>query len=289
MVLPTLACILGVNEAIILQQIHYWLENVAKNQSRYPEKNRRNFQDGRWWTYQSIPEWHRTTFQFWSESTIKRTFLRLESMGLLITRQLARDRWDRTNWYAIDYERLNQLYAEYLTAHPNEPCSGSDCTEGTDQLEPISLGQDDPMLNETPMMNQNKRGAAPPSSSEETELDELRRALNEVTGMDSMLNRSLITKSAGSLAQAGYNAGMVRSAFGKGGAWYSQDWRGKKGEVPTVKNVIENIAVLSRQSQSASNEAELDQKRDQVRQEIQAARKKRASDEISLSKIGGTV
>lgn len=36
-----LAVILGLNEALILQQVHYWIE--------INKKNNRNFQEGRYW------------------------------------------------------------------------------------------------------------------------------------------------------------------------------------------------------------------------------------------------
>lgn len=44
-----LAKILGLNEALVLQQINYWLEiNKKKNN---------NFHDGRYWTYNTLKEW----------------------------------------------------------------------------------------------------------------------------------------------------------------------------------------------------------------------------------------
>ena len=293
LILPTLAIILGLNEAIILQQIHYWLENVARNQARYPGKDRQNYQDGRWWTYQSIPDWQRTAFPFWSQSTIKRTILHLEALGVLISRQLARDKRDRTNWYSINYERLNQLHTEYQLAQASEPCIGSNCTDGTDQPELISSGQNDPMLNETLMMNQDERGGNPAQASnkdmalDEQALDDMVQALGEITGMDNLLNHSLLVKNAKGLLQAGYHAKTVRATFGAGSVWYSQDWRGKKGEPPTLKNVIEQISILCRQVAQRLPNADLDQKRDQVRNEIQAARKKRAGQTNSPSLTGG--
>ncbi len=289
LILPTLAIILGLNEAIILQQIHYWLENVAKNQAQYQEKDRQNYQDGHWWTYQSIPDWQRTAFPFWSQSTIKRTILHLEALGVLITRQLARDKRDRTNWYSINYECLNQLHNEYLLTQVSEPCIGSNCIDGTGQSEPIPSGQNDPMLNETLIKNNDEREEPPTSFPDEKVLDDLVQALGEVTGMDSRLNRTQLAKNAKSLLLAGYNASLVKANFGPGGAWYSQDWRGKKGELPTLKNVVEQIAILSRQFAHSPPETDLDHKRDQVRGEIQAARKKRLHQNHSPSNAGGAL
>lgn len=287
LILPTLAIIIGLNEAIILQQIHYWLENVARNQAQYPERERQNYQDGRWWTYQSIPDWQRTAFPFWSQSTIKRAILHLEALGVLISRQLARDKRDRTNWYSINYERLNQLYNEHLLVRANEPCIGSNCTDGTSQLEPISSGQNDPMFNETQMMIKDERGEDPTQLSDQRMIEDLVQALGEVTGMDPHLNRVRLVRNAQNLLQNGYNASVIRASFGSGGAWYTQDWRGKKGETPTLRNITEQIASFSRQSSPHPSGMDLDQKRDLVRKEIQAARKKRGAPNNPSSNSGG--
>ena len=47
---PQLAKLIGLNEAIVLQQVHYW---VTIN-----EAGERNFQDGHTWTYNTLKEWH---------------------------------------------------------------------------------------------------------------------------------------------------------------------------------------------------------------------------------------
>ena len=45
-----MATIIGLNEAIILQQVHYWLE--------LNKKEGKNFHKGRYWTYNTYEEWH---------------------------------------------------------------------------------------------------------------------------------------------------------------------------------------------------------------------------------------
>ncbi|MCF6459548.1 hypothetical protein [Clostridium sp. Cult3] len=70
-----LACILGLNEALLLGQVHYWLE--------INKKNNRNFHEGRYWTYNTIKD-RQGEFPFWSESTIKRIFKRLRDMELIL-------------------------------------------------------------------------------------------------------------------------------------------------------------------------------------------------------------
>jgi hypothetical protein len=98
-----LAVAVGLNEAIVLQQVHYWLRNA--------EANRRhdNYQDGRWWVYNSYPEWKRDAFPWWSEDTIQRVFKSLEKKQLLITGKLSNNPYDQRKWYSIDYDALDNL------------------------------------------------------------------------------------------------------------------------------------------------------------------------------------
>ena len=44
-----LETLLGLNEDIVLQQVHYWLE--------LNRKNKRNFHEGRYWNYNTIKKW----------------------------------------------------------------------------------------------------------------------------------------------------------------------------------------------------------------------------------------
>ena len=96
MVVPSLAVKLGLNEAVVLQQIHYWLEASL------------HVVEGRKWVYKTYREWQRQ-LPFWSESTIKRAIRSLESQGYLISANWNRLKLDKTKWYTIDSERLLEL------------------------------------------------------------------------------------------------------------------------------------------------------------------------------------
>lgn len=103
-ILPSLARLVGLNESIVLQQVHYWLRNNQR------ARRADHFIDGRWWTYNTYEEWQEQ-FTFWSARTIRRTLETLESAGLVLTGQHSRDRRDRTKWYTIDYGALDALVA----------------------------------------------------------------------------------------------------------------------------------------------------------------------------------
>lgn len=99
-----LARTIGLNEAIVLQHLHYW---IVKNK----EKNI-NYKNGKYWTFNSIQKWHDESFDFWSESTLRRIFASLEEKGLLIVGNFNKMKFDRTKWYSIDYEKLDKIVGE---------------------------------------------------------------------------------------------------------------------------------------------------------------------------------
>ncbi|HHP7532181.1 TPA: DnaD domain protein [Staphylococcus aureus] len=89
-VLPKLAELIGLNEAIVLQQIHYWLNN-----SKHEYENKK-------WIYNSYKNWE-AQFPFWSNVTIRRTISSLEKQNLLLTGNFNKVGFDKTKWYTIDY------------------------------------------------------------------------------------------------------------------------------------------------------------------------------------------
>lgn len=116
---PLLAVKLGLNEAMVLQQIHYWLEKSL------------HVHEGRKWVYNSYKQWQ-VQFPFWSETTIKRTIKSLEEQGLITSGNFNHSKMDRTKWYSIDYELLAQLTKEGPTAATNEQ---NDTNKGADGAE----------------------------------------------------------------------------------------------------------------------------------------------------------
>ncbi|EOZ6583461.1 MAG: helix-turn-helix domain-containing protein [Klebsiella sp.] len=95
-VLPTLACAIGLNEAVVLQQIHYWMSSSP------------HFYDGRRWVYNSVASWQKQ-FPFWSEATIKRALVSLERQEMVSCGNYNRDPRDRSKWYSINYAALEAL------------------------------------------------------------------------------------------------------------------------------------------------------------------------------------
>lgn len=122
-VMPTLATLIGLNEAIILQQVHYWL--------KHKEKTGQDYIDGHYWVYNTYDQWQEQ-FPFWSIMTIRRTMTKLENKGLLIAGNYNRAGFDKTKWYTINYNALNSLFSSSVQ---NEHIVCSDWHYGTVQNE----------------------------------------------------------------------------------------------------------------------------------------------------------
>ena len=93
------------NEAIVLNQLNYWL-GINK-------KAGKNFIDDRYWVYNSYSDWKAKDFPYWSEKTIQRTFTRLENKGVVVSANYNKLGIDKTKWYTIDTEKLQELVDEF--------------------------------------------------------------------------------------------------------------------------------------------------------------------------------
>ena len=105
---PSLAVALGnINEAIILQQLQYWLTRSKKTYN-----NRK-------WIYNPVRDWQKQ-FPWLSKTAITNRLNSLEEKGIIITANFNKRRFDRTKWYSIDYDKLNALI-ESADEPENEP------------------------------------------------------------------------------------------------------------------------------------------------------------------------
>ena len=96
--LPTLAKVIGLNEAIVLQKLHELLNEID---ATFEE-------EGYNWVRSNYEQW-REHFPFWCERTIVGIFLRLEKAGVIISEQFDKGYWDHSKYYRIDYQVLDDL------------------------------------------------------------------------------------------------------------------------------------------------------------------------------------
>ena len=101
-VLPSLAKAIGINEAVVLQQIHYWVSQ------------KRHLYDGRYWTYNTYEDWNEQ-FSYMSKSGLRKVIHRLESKGLVMSHNYNKNSFDHTKWYTINYETLNSYTPKVTT------------------------------------------------------------------------------------------------------------------------------------------------------------------------------
>lgn len=159
---PDLAYSIGLNEAIALQQVNYWLKETTSGLER----------DGVRWIYNTTEQWLEQ-FPFWSESTLKRTFTRLKSLGVLKIEQLNKSQRDMTNYYTINYE--SELLDEVKVTKSNgskraAPSGQNDTMEevnvkrSTRSKRTALIGSkrpDDPTENTTEITTENKTPSCP--------------------------------------------------------------------------------------------------------------------------------
>ncbi len=111
-IIPSLAVEIGLEEAIVLQQIHYWL--VLNRQAK------RNFFDGKFWTYNTPEKWQQENFPFWTVKKVRTTLNSLRSMGLLIVGNYNKMKADRTLWYTINYDRFELICQKVTNGLPKK-------------------------------------------------------------------------------------------------------------------------------------------------------------------------
>ena len=86
------AKVVGVDSAVMLQNIQYW---IAKNKA-----NNKHFYNDNYWTYNSVKAFE-CLFPFWSSKQINRILKKLTDEGYLVSGNYNKQSYDRTKWYAI--------------------------------------------------------------------------------------------------------------------------------------------------------------------------------------------
>jgi len=106
LLLPTLVGMVGLNEAIVLQQVRY----------RLGDDLRPHVHDGKRWTRDPLERWRERDFPFWEIDTLRRAFQSLEACGLLHSAQFDKHLRDRTKSYTIDFDALAARERDYRAA-----------------------------------------------------------------------------------------------------------------------------------------------------------------------------
>ena len=96
LVQTSVAMVLGLNAALFLQQLNFRLRTPS------------HVVEGVAWYEASYASLQAVDFPFWSEKTIARIARRLEKRGIITARAMSRNTYDRTKWYTINDEKLQE-------------------------------------------------------------------------------------------------------------------------------------------------------------------------------------
>ena len=141
-VMPQLAARIGLNDAIILQQIHYWLVKYEK------DNDERHFRDGSWWVYNTAEGWQ-TNFPWLSVTTVRRTLAALRGRGYVVCNDTYNKiGFDHTLWYTIDY---GKVYSD-AEAEKTRSCQN-------DQIESSKMIATIPEITQKTTINTNTRAS----------------------------------------------------------------------------------------------------------------------------------
>ena len=115
--LPSLACLVGINGAIILQQMQYWI-NVSEHKI-----------EGYTWIYNSYNAWAKQ-FKWLKPRGIQYQIIALEKSGYLVTKQFKYKTRNNTKWYRIDYDRLHEEYQRLIDCWKSNSDGGETNSDG---------------------------------------------------------------------------------------------------------------------------------------------------------------
>lgn len=101
-VIPSLAKLVGINEAIAIQQIH-WVCNV-----KLEHEDWRTFHDDEMWCSYTIAQWLEK-MPWFGDRTCRRMLTGLEDKGILISCKPKATDWNHTKWYRVNYSALVTL------------------------------------------------------------------------------------------------------------------------------------------------------------------------------------
>lgn len=177
-VLPSLAEKIGLNEAIILQQLHYWLGNSKVD----------GFVDeiGQKWIFNTYEEW-KTNFPFWSEHTIRRIFVSLEKLSIVDSRQFAKGKYDRRKYYRINYDVLEQMNVPTCTFQINQDRGiESAKLDGSDEAQLVGS------LNESEIKSKNTLGTGKEAPSGPFPKENPRKELQGPSAKESLSQEKVV-------------------------------------------------------------------------------------------------
>ena len=121
----------GVNEAIFLHSLAFWVE---KNRA-----NGKHLHDGRYWTY-NTQEAFAELFPFWTKRQIERIIASCNDQKAILIDNFNSDKTNRTKWYALTDAAMNIYFPKTVECiSPNGEMAVAQEVDGTEEAPtPIS-------------------------------------------------------------------------------------------------------------------------------------------------------
>lgn len=132
----------GVEKAVILQNMRFWLD---KNKA-----NGTNLHDGYYWTYNSAEAFYKLLPYFKSAKVIQRLLKSMVAEGLLLAGNYNKKGYDRTKWYSMpEYcaESLDTSHCSKMTngLDKNDQCNGQECPMDCSEMTNAMVKNDQPI------------------------------------------------------------------------------------------------------------------------------------------------
>ena len=194
----------GVEEAIFLQNLIYWL--------RHNKANRKGHKDGHTWSYNTL-EAFGELFPFWSVKQIRRIVASLVQQKVIIKGCYNDRAYDRTCWYALADESLLELPAQ--TVCPNGQMDRPKQTDPAAQADtPI------PDIKQDQNHKREEQAASQGRSSADTSADSLSSFIGKIKAQAQMRGAPVVFVSSDwsrgieQLRRSGAGEGDILGAFG---------------------------------------------------------------------------
>ncbi len=98
---------IGLKESILVQHINYWCKRNTQQ--------KKNYRDGYYWMYNTLDSFL-NYFKFMSKNTLIRCLNKLCKEGIIIKSNYNKRKYDKTNWYRINYDYFKtSKYAQKTT------------------------------------------------------------------------------------------------------------------------------------------------------------------------------
>ena len=201
------AMLYGVNAAILLSNICYWIEKNIKNN--------KHFYNGRYWTYNSVQAFFEC-FPYLTKGQINTALKNLRKVGALLIGNYNKKKYDRTTWYSpsdailaiysdrqeVEKEK-SPLYKNQKGNHENDnPIIEKEQTQMLEKLNPLPK-------NEKPIPDLNNKNINAAAASEKFikdkeinyEYNEIRNELNNLNPKLSVYKNEFFEKLAGFFSQ----------------------------------------------------------------------------------------